>query len=185
LTSGTRLVFGINGKGFLIPLKIRIKLEIFFGEFGVCTHFIRESEKPRDYILFGNKGNILDVTENICNQIFSQTCSLRNGDCVDWLFFFIQKHRYMYVWECVLTFFCYQIKWRNLVSTRFSRWLKKSVKIKDSKKSSSAKWILKIKILRKNPVGRSNPCSHLGSRLIKTAIIVKMANCLIFSFQLI
>jgi len=100
-------------------------------------------------------------------------------------FFLIQKPKFMPVFECILAFFYYQIKWRNWISTIFSLWLKKSVKMNDSKKSSSAKWILKLKIQRKNLMGRSNPSNLLGSRLIKIIIIVQIANCLIFSFRLI
>lgn len=61
---GQRLVFGLNGKGFIVPLFIRLRLVNMFGEFGVCSHLIR-ANTDKDYIFFSYDGNILDISENL------------------------------------------------------------------------------------------------------------------------
>jgi len=59
----------------VLALKLRIKLENCFEEFGVCAHFVKANE-CKDYILFNTKGEILDISENVYHSIFSQICSL-------------------------------------------------------------------------------------------------------------
>lgn len=72
---GERLVFGLNGKGFIIPMMIRLKLENMFGEFGVCSHLTKINYE-KDYLFFSSEGNILDISENLFKSVFSQISSL-------------------------------------------------------------------------------------------------------------
>ncbi|KAL4464743.1 hypothetical protein ABPG74_011304 [Tetrahymena malaccensis] len=74
---GERLVFGLNGRGFIIPLMIRLKLENMFGEFGVCSH-LRKVNQEKDYLFFSNEGNILDISENLFKTVFQQMISLND-----------------------------------------------------------------------------------------------------------
>jgi len=63
------MVFGLNGRGFIFPLMIRLKLENKFGELGVCSHITRASD-DKHYIIFNEERNILDVSENLFNLAF-------------------------------------------------------------------------------------------------------------------
>lgn len=64
------MVFGLNGRGFIIPLMIRLKLENIFGEFGVCSHLSRVNA-DKDYLFFSYEGEIMDISENLYNKAFS------------------------------------------------------------------------------------------------------------------
>ena len=69
-TKGERMVFGLNGRGYIIPLMIRLKLENIFGEFGVCSLLTRANVE-KDYLFFSNEGDIMDISENLYKQVFS------------------------------------------------------------------------------------------------------------------
>lgn len=71
------MVFGLNGRGYIIPLMIRLKLENIFGEFGVCSHLSKVNEE-KDYVFFSNEGDIMDVSENLYKKAFSSNCQLSN-----------------------------------------------------------------------------------------------------------
>ena len=75
VVKGERMVFGLNGRGFIIPLMIRLKLENIFGEFGVCSHLTKVNAE-KEYVFFSNEGNILDVSENLYNMAFMNVCPL-------------------------------------------------------------------------------------------------------------
>jgi len=64
------MVFGLNGRGYIIPLMIRLKLENIFGEFGVCSLLTRANVE-KDYLFFSNEGDIMDISENLYKQVFS------------------------------------------------------------------------------------------------------------------
>lgn len=55
------MVFGLNGKGFITPMMIRLKLENMFGEFGVCS-LLTKVNFDRNYLFFSNEGDILDIS---------------------------------------------------------------------------------------------------------------------------
>lgn len=78
---GSRMVFGLNEKGFIIPLMIRLRLENAFGEFGVSAHLTKVNAN-KEYIFLSNEGNILDISENLYDSIFSNIYSLSNKFCL-------------------------------------------------------------------------------------------------------
>ena len=75
--SGSRMVFGLNEKGYIFPLMIRLRLENGFGEFGVSAHLTKVNA-DKEYIFLSNEGNILDISENLYDFIFADTYPLSN-----------------------------------------------------------------------------------------------------------
>lgn len=75
------MVFGLNEKGFIIPLMIRLRLENAFGEFGVSAH-LTKVDSNKEYIFLSNEGNILDVSENLFDSIFLNIYPLCNKICL-------------------------------------------------------------------------------------------------------
>lgn len=69
------MVFGLNGEGFIIPLMIRLKLENFNDDFGVCSLLTRVNHE-KEYIFISEEGWIMDVTKRLYNRIFSSISSI-------------------------------------------------------------------------------------------------------------
>jgi len=71
------MVFGLNEKGYIFPLTIRLRLENGFGEFGVSAHLTKVNA-DKEYIFLSNEENILDISENLYDSIFSDIYPLSN-----------------------------------------------------------------------------------------------------------
>ncbi|KAL4464433.1 hypothetical protein ABPG72_021767 [Tetrahymena utriculariae] len=68
-------VFAINGKGYVFPINIRIKMESFSDDFGVIT-LIKKVNDTQQYILFNDQFQITEISYTICQKVFSQEYSL-------------------------------------------------------------------------------------------------------------
>jgi len=51
----TRMVFGLNGDGFIIPLMIRLKLENLNDDFGVCA-LLTSVNQEKEYLFISDSG---------------------------------------------------------------------------------------------------------------------------------
>ncbi|EAR89230.2 transmembrane protein, putative (macronuclear) [Tetrahymena thermophila SB210] len=66
---GERHAFALDKKGFVFPITLRIKIEIFENDIGVCA-LIQRVNKQKQYILFDDDGIITDFSKKIFIDIF-------------------------------------------------------------------------------------------------------------------
>ncbi|EAS01535.2 transmembrane protein, putative (macronuclear) [Tetrahymena thermophila SB210] len=66
---GERSLFGLDNKGFIFPISLRIKLQLLENDFGVCV-LIQKKQQIFSYIFFEDGGIITDFSKNIFLDIF-------------------------------------------------------------------------------------------------------------------
>ncbi|EWS72998.1 PAS domain S-box protein (macronuclear) [Tetrahymena thermophila SB210] len=66
---GERSVFGLDKKGFVFPISLRIKLQLLENDFGVCA-LIQKKQQIFSYIFFEDEGTITDFSKKIFLDIF-------------------------------------------------------------------------------------------------------------------
>ncbi|KAL4464432.1 hypothetical protein ABPG72_021766 [Tetrahymena utriculariae] len=72
-----RMVFGLNGEGFIIPLMIRLKLENINDDFGVCS-LLTSVNQDKEYLFISDEGQIMDITKKLYNLIFKDVSSIND-----------------------------------------------------------------------------------------------------------
>ncbi|EAR99266.2 transmembrane protein, putative (macronuclear) [Tetrahymena thermophila SB210] len=72
-----RMVFGLNGEGFIIPLMIRLKLENINDDFGVCS-LLTSVNQDKEYLFISDEGQIMDITKKLYNLIFKDLSSIND-----------------------------------------------------------------------------------------------------------
>ncbi|KAL4490041.1 hypothetical protein ABPG73_021085 [Tetrahymena malaccensis] len=71
-----RVVYGLNGNGFIIPLNIRIKIESQVGEIGLCALVTRDNSSNFYSIFTNSQGKIIQLSQQIYERIFKGIYSL-------------------------------------------------------------------------------------------------------------
>ncbi|EAR89234.2 transmembrane protein, putative (macronuclear) [Tetrahymena thermophila SB210] len=66
---GERHAFALDKKGFVFPITLRMKIEIFENDIGVCA-LLQRVNKQKSYILFEEDGKITDFSKKIFIDIF-------------------------------------------------------------------------------------------------------------------
>ncbi|EAS01539.2 transmembrane protein, putative (macronuclear) [Tetrahymena thermophila SB210] len=66
---GNRNIFGLDSQDFVFPIDLRIKIEAFGNDFGVCA-LIQKKKQYFSYIFFENEGKITDMSRKIFLDIF-------------------------------------------------------------------------------------------------------------------
>ncbi|KAL4449151.1 hypothetical protein ABPG74_021143 [Tetrahymena malaccensis] len=75
-TFSERNVFGLNSNGFVIPLSLRIKIQLLENDFGVCA-LIQKQKISFSYIFFDDEGRITDLSKkDLIHQPTQQVQSL-------------------------------------------------------------------------------------------------------------
>ncbi|EAR82242.2 transmembrane protein, putative, partial (macronuclear) [Tetrahymena thermophila SB210] len=74
---GNRNIFGLDNEEFVFPIDLRIKIEAFENDFGVCA-LIQKKKQYFSYIFFENEGKITDFSRKIFLDIF-QPLGYKNG----------------------------------------------------------------------------------------------------------
>ncbi|EWS76029.1 transmembrane protein, putative (macronuclear) [Tetrahymena thermophila SB210] len=69
---GERHTFALDKKGFVFPITLRLKIEIFENDIGVCT-LLQRFGKQKSYILFEEDGKITDFSKKIFTDIFQSS----------------------------------------------------------------------------------------------------------------
>ncbi|EAR82244.2 transmembrane protein, putative (macronuclear) [Tetrahymena thermophila SB210] len=69
ITQGERNVFGLDKKGFVFPISLRIKIQVFENDLGVCS-LVKKNKQVFQYIFFENEGIITDFSKRIFVDIF-------------------------------------------------------------------------------------------------------------------
>ncbi|EAR88886.2 transmembrane protein, putative (macronuclear) [Tetrahymena thermophila SB210] len=71
-----RVVYGINGNGFIIPLNIRIKIQNQLSEIGLCALVTRDNTSNFYSIFTNSSGKIIQLSQQIYERIFKGIYSL-------------------------------------------------------------------------------------------------------------
>ncbi|EAR82243.2 PAS domain S-box protein (macronuclear) [Tetrahymena thermophila SB210] len=66
---GERNVFGLDDRGFVFPISLRIKLQLLENDLGVCA-LIQKKQQHFSYIFFEDEGIITDFSKKIFLDIF-------------------------------------------------------------------------------------------------------------------
>ncbi|KAL4449163.1 hypothetical protein ABPG74_021155 [Tetrahymena malaccensis] len=66
---GERHAFALDKKGFVFPITLRMKIEIFENDIGVCA-LLQRVNKQKSYILFEDDGKVTDFSKKIFIDIF-------------------------------------------------------------------------------------------------------------------
>ncbi|KAL4449152.1 hypothetical protein ABPG74_021144 [Tetrahymena malaccensis] len=66
---GERNVFGLDSNGFVFPMSLRIKLQVFENDIGACS-LIQKQKQGFSYIFFEKQGNVTDFSKKIFLDIF-------------------------------------------------------------------------------------------------------------------
>ncbi|KAL4449156.1 hypothetical protein ABPG74_021148 [Tetrahymena malaccensis] len=77
INQGERHLFGLDKKGFIFPMSLRIKLQVFENDLGVCA-LVQKKKQPFSYIFFQNDGTITDLSKKIYFDIF-KNLGFKNG----------------------------------------------------------------------------------------------------------
>ncbi|KAL4464896.1 hypothetical protein ABPG74_011457, partial [Tetrahymena malaccensis] len=75
--SGERHLFGLDKKGFIFPMSLRIKIQVFENDLGVCA-LVQKKKQLFSYIFFQNDGTITDLSKKIYFDIF-KNLGFKNG----------------------------------------------------------------------------------------------------------
>ncbi|EAR82247.2 PAS domain S-box protein (macronuclear) [Tetrahymena thermophila SB210] len=66
---GERNLFGLDKKGFIFPISLRVKIQVFENDLGVCA-LVKKNKQIFSYIFFENEGVITDFSKRIFVDIF-------------------------------------------------------------------------------------------------------------------
>ncbi|KAL4481635.1 hypothetical protein ABPG74_007724 [Tetrahymena malaccensis] len=72
IQKGQRHLFALDKQGFVFPITIRIKMEIFNEDFGICA-LIQKQSQQKQYIIFQDDGIITDYSKQIYYDLFQNT----------------------------------------------------------------------------------------------------------------
>ncbi|EAR82248.1 PAS domain S-box protein (macronuclear) [Tetrahymena thermophila SB210] len=69
ITQGERNLFGLDKKGFIFPISLRIKIQVFENDLGVCA-LAQKNKQNFSYMFFESEGIITDFSKKIYLDIF-------------------------------------------------------------------------------------------------------------------
>ncbi|KAL4449155.1 hypothetical protein ABPG74_021147 [Tetrahymena malaccensis] len=81
-----RSLFGLDRKNFIFPISLRMKIQVFENDLGVCAH-IKKNKQSFSYIFFENEGIITDFSKRIFQDIYQ---SLGIKRCKIFIYDFLQ-----------------------------------------------------------------------------------------------
>lgn len=69
--NGEIFTLSLNGKGYLMPLYKRLRLDTYTIYFGMSAYLL-QINKSYDYLLIDDRNHLLESTENIYNLCFKR-----------------------------------------------------------------------------------------------------------------
>ncbi|KAL4449154.1 hypothetical protein ABPG74_021146 [Tetrahymena malaccensis] len=69
ICQGERSLFGLDKKGFIFLISLRLKIQVFENDLGVCA-LVQKNKQIFSYIFFENQGIITDYSKKIYQEVF-------------------------------------------------------------------------------------------------------------------